>query len=151
MAEPITGLDEQTVSIRVFRFPEDYSAVYTLWKGAGPGIQLRRSDEPGEIEKKLTRDPNLFLVAEVGDQIIGSVVGGYDGRRGMVYHLAVEKGQRERGIGSKLMVEIEERLRSRGCIRYYSLVTQDNHEALQFYEQRGWKRMELYAYGKDID
>jgi ribosomal protein S18 acetylase RimI-like enzyme len=151
MAKPITGLDEQTVSIRVFRFPEDYSAVYTLWKGAGPGIQLRRSDEPGEIEKKLTRDPNLFLVAEAGDQIIGSVLGGFDGRRGMVYHLTVEKEQRERGIGSKLMAEIEERLRSKGCIRYYSLVTQDNHETLQFYEQGGWKRMELYAYGKDID
>ena len=54
------------------------------------GVHVGRSDTPAEIEKKLARDPDLFLVAECEQQIIGSVIGGYDGRRGMIYHLAVD-------------------------------------------------------------
>lgn len=137
--------------IRDFIFPEDYRAVYTLWRDAGPGIHLRRSDELSEIAKKLQRDPDLFLVAEMDHQIIGTVLGGFDGRRGMLYHLAVSPPQRERGIAGALMEELEKRLRERGCIRYYLLVTQDNQDAIRFYEQRGWERMDLYAYGKDLD
>ncbi len=136
--------------IREFRFPDDYDAVYALWKNAGEGIHLRRSDEPEEIEKKLQRDPDLFLVAETEGQIIGTVLGGFDGRRGMMYHLAVGRNYRQNGIGAQLMDELERRLREKGCIRYYLLVTTDNVEAIRFYEKRGWERMELYAYGKDL-
>ena len=55
--------------IRTFRFSDDYSAVYDLWENAGPGIHVRRSDQPDEILKKLKRDPDLFLVAEINGQI----------------------------------------------------------------------------------
>ncbi len=139
------------VSIREFSFPQDYPAVYALWSAAGPGIQLRRSDEPEEIAKKLTRDPDLFLVAEKNGHIVGAVLGGFDGRRGLVYHLAVDPACRQEGIGSRLMDELEARLRAKGCIRCYLLVTIDNRAAMQFYERRGWKRMEtVYTYGKDL-
>lgn len=138
-------------SIREFRFPEDYPAVYKLWTEAGPGIHLRKSDELGEIAKKMQRDADLFLVAEAEGKVIGSVLGGYDGRRGMVYHLAVADEFRLRGVGAELMDELERRLREKGCIRYYLLVTKDNRTAIRFYEKRGWKQMDdLRLYGKDI-
>jgi putative acetyltransferase len=93
----------------------------------------------------------LFLVAERQGVIIGSVLGGFDGRRGMVYHLAVAAGQRQQGVGEALMNELESRLRQKGCIRYYLLVTRDNLEAIRFYEKRGWRNMQdLFAYGKDL-
>lgn len=139
------------VTIRTFRFPEDYEAVYRLWAEAGDGIHLRRSDEPDEIEKKLRRDPDLFLVAEMGGRIVGAVLGGFDGRRGMMYHLAVAADVRRRGIGERLMEELERRLRAKGCIRYYLLVTRDNHDAIRFYEKRGWRWLDdLRVYGKDL-
>jgi ribosomal protein S18 acetylase RimI-like enzyme len=138
------------VDIRTLRFSDDYRAVYQLWKNAGPGIHVRRSDEPDEILKKLKRDPDLFLVAEINGQIVGSVFGGYDGRRGMMYHLAVAGEHRRKGIGQALVKELERRLREKGCIRYYLLVTMDNLEAIRFYESRGWQRMDLYIYGKDL-
>jgi ribosomal protein S18 acetylase RimI-like enzyme len=147
---PQAGRESKT-TIRNFVFPQDYPAVYQLWSKAGSGIHLRRSDEPGEIAKKLERDPDLFLVAEEDGQLIGSVLGGFDGRRGLVYHLAVAASHQKQGIGSALMAALEERLRQKGCIRYYLLVTHDNESAIQFYEARGWRRMDdLYAYGKDI-
>ncbi len=137
--------------IRQFRFPEDYPAVRALWEGAGPGINLRRSDEPQELEKKLARDPDLFLVAEAEGLIVGSVVGGFDGRRGMIYHLAVAPGYRRRGLGQALMDEVEQRLRQKGCIRCYLMVTKDNPDAVPFYEKRGWQRMDFVeTFGKDL-
>ncbi len=137
--------------LRTFRYPEDYPAVYDLWAHAGDGIHLRRSDEPREIEKKLQRDPDLFLVAEWRGEVVGAVLGGYDGRRGMMYHLAVRADLRGRGIGAALMSTLEERLRAKGCIRYYLLVTPDNTEAVRFYENRGWERLPLLVYGKNLE
>jgi ribosomal protein S18 acetylase RimI-like enzyme len=136
--------------LRQFQFPQDYEAVVALWRRAGPGIHVRRSDQPEEIRKKLERDPDLFLLVEVGDRIVGSVMGGFDGRRGMMYHLAVDQAYRERGIGAMLVDELERRLRAKGCIRYYLMVTYENQQAIEFYEKRGWERMNLYTYGKDL-
>jgi len=137
--------------LRQFQFPTDFSQVITLWQNAGPGIHLRRSDSKAEIVKKLRRDPDLFLVAETAGQIIGSVLGGYDGRRGMVYHLAVDTTYRNKGIGAALMNELEKRMKQKGCIRSYLLVTRDNADAIRFYQHRGWEQMDILIFGKDLD
>lgn len=122
-----------------------------LWQAVEKGIHLGRSDEPAEIQKKLQRDPDLFLVAELDDKIIGSVIGGFDGRRGLIYHLAVAASFRGRGIGSRLMSELESRLRSKGCLKCYLLVTIDNEEAMQYYERHGWEHMNgVKLYGKEL-
>ena len=145
-------MSDSSIKLRQFDFHRDYDAVYKLWSQAGPGIHLRRSDEPQEILKKVTRDPDLFLIAEAKNQIIGTVLGGFDGRRGMMYHLAVAERYRRQGVARSLMDELERRLSAKGCIRSYMLVTKDNHAAIQFYESLGWENMEdLYAYAKDID
>jgi ribosomal protein S18 acetylase RimI-like enzyme len=144
-------MPELPVQLREFRYPEDYAAVISLWNNAGPGIHVRRSDEPAEIQKKMLRDPDLFLVAEAGGMLIGSVIGGFDGRRGLIYHLAVDATLRQRGIGSLLMDEVERRLKDKGCIRCYLMVAAGNDGAFQFYEDRNWERMEtIYTYCKDL-
>lgn len=139
------------MSMRNFSFPVDYPKVYNLWKNAGNGIHLRLSDQTEEVKKKLERDPDLFILAEVDGKIVGTVMGGFDGRRGMMYHLAVDKAYRKRGIATSLVNELEKRLRAKGCVRYYLLVTKDNREAIEFYENLGWELMDdLLAYGKDL-
>jgi ribosomal protein S18 acetylase RimI-like enzyme len=95
------------------------------------GVSLGRSDTLEEIRKKLEHDPDLFLVVEEGGQVIGTVLGGFDGRRGLIYHLAVAASFRGRGIGSRLMEEIESRLRARGCLRCYLMVLADNEDAMR--------------------
>jgi ribosomal protein S18 acetylase RimI-like enzyme len=139
------------IRLREFRYPEDYPAARLLWESAGPGIQVRQSDEPQEIEKKLQRDPDLFLVAELGGKIVGTVLGGFDGRRGLVYHLAVDADYRQHGIGSLLMDEVEQRLKTKGCLKCYLMVTTENKNAMRFYEQRGWEWMNaIYTYTKEL-
>lgn len=136
--------------LREFQFPADYPQVLDLWRNAGSGIHVRRSDDPDEIEKKLQRDPDLFLVAEAEGKIIGSVLGGFDGRRGMVYHLAVAEPFRQQGLGAALMAELEARLVRKGCLRCYLLVTNENETAMRFYQNSGWERMDLQIYGKNL-
>ena len=136
--------------LREFRFPQDYPHVIDLWQNAGSGIHLRRSDEEQELAKKLQRDPDFFLIAEIDGQIIGTVLGGFDGRRGMVYHLAVEASFRKRGIGAFLMDELEKRMKQKGCIRSYLMVTHDNADAIRFYEALGWEQMDILTFGKDL-
>jgi predicted N-acetyltransferase YhbS len=67
----MNGSDWDSLSIRNFHYPDDYDKVLALWKSAGQGLHVRRSDEPGEIQKKLQRDPDLFLLAEQEGQVVG--------------------------------------------------------------------------------
>jgi ribosomal protein S18 acetylase RimI-like enzyme len=137
------------VNIRTFKYPDDYPSVVDLWERSDPDIQVSRSDTPNEIAKKIQRDPDLFLVADYQEEIIGVVMGGYDGRRGMIYHLAVDKEYRQVGVGTALMEAVEERLREKGCLRSYLMVRKDN-AATQFYEKNGWQALDIFVYGKDI-
>jgi ribosomal protein S18 acetylase RimI-like enzyme len=140
-----------SVRIRQFRFPDDYQQVFDLWNSIEKGVHVGRSDTPEEIAKKVGRDPDLFLVAECEAKIVGSVIGGYDGRRGLVYHLAVSQAFRSRGIGSQLMTEVEARLREKGCLKCYLLVTEDNSEVELYYRKRGWEPMNtIRLFGKEL-
>jgi ribosomal protein S18 acetylase RimI-like enzyme len=139
------------VQIREFLFPSDYEQVIELWRSIEKGVHLGRSDTSAEIEKKLSRDPDLFLVAESEGAIIGAVIGGFDGRRGLIYHLAVTASFRGQGIGSDLMTELESRLRAKGCLKCYLLVTVDNMEVADYYIHRGWQPMDqVQLYGKEL-
>ena len=102
------------------------------------GVRFSRSDVPAEIEKKIQRDPDLFLVAEEAEKIIATVIGGFDGRRGMIYHLAVAESHRRQGLADLLMAELEKRLIAKGAIRAYLLVHKDNLEARALYEKQKW-------------
>ncbi len=115
------------------------------------GVNVGRSDTRTEIEKKVARDPDLFLVAEADGCIIGSVIGGFDGRRGLIYHLAVSASFREQGVGSRLMEEVERRLRAKGCLKCYLMVLPDNPELEDYYRRRGWGRMDtIHLFGKEL-
>lgn len=141
---------QRAITIRDFCYESDLAEVLELWTHAGGGVRLGRSDDPAEIRKKLSRDPDLFLVAEAGGELVGAVMGGFDGRRGLVYHLAVRTDYRQQGTGDRLMSELEARMRAKGCLKSYLLVTEENFEAMRFYEKRGWERMPLLIFGKEL-
>src|SRR5512143_3968527 len=130
-----------SIQIREFRFPADYEEVYALWKSIEKGVSVGRSDTLAEIEKKVSRDPDLFLVAESDGCLVGSVIGGFDGRRGLIYHLAVAASFREQGVGSRLKEEVERRLRLKGCLKCYLMVLPNNTPLEEYYQRRGWKPM----------
>lgn len=136
--------------VRTFTW-DDWPQVLGLWQTAGPGIHLGRSDTPDEIRKKWAQDPDLFLVAQDEAALIGAVLGGFDGRRGIVYHLAVAPHRRREGIGRALMAEIERRLAAKGCVKSYLLATPENRQAVDFYRRLGWDVMDMVLMGKEFE
>jgi len=141
----------QSINIREFSFIDDYDRTLEFWQNIETGINVGRSDTAQEVRKKLERDPELFLVAEINHVIIGTVIGGYDGRRGAIYHLAVHKKYRGQGIGAMLLTEVETRLQAKGCLKCYMHVFADNTEAIQFYKNRGWHHgQEILFFAKEF-
>ena len=135
--------------VRTFRW-DDLPSVLALWQDAGPGVHLGRSDTPDEIRKKWEHDRDPFLVAEEDGRVIGAVLGGYDGRRGIVYHLAVTPRRRQNGIGRALMAEMDRRLAGKGCVKSYLLATPENQDAVAFYRRLGWQVMDMVLMGKEF-
>ncbi len=134
--------------IREIDLDEDYNEIRRLWERSGPGVQLSPSDELEELRRKLEHDPDLAIVIEEEGVILGTVFAGYDGRRGIIYHLAVQPERRAQGIGKTLMNEIEDRLRAKGCYKYYLLVRRELDQALSFYQSLGCEIMDLHILGK---
>lgn len=137
--------------IRPFDFERDYAAAIALWQTAGPGVHVGRSDAPDELRKKLARAPDRLLVAKVDGRLAGTALGGFDGRRGMVYHLAVDPTQRSRGLATALMTDLEHRLRAKGCLKCYLMVDAGTAELVAFYQRLGWEIMAVQALGKVLD
>jgi ribosomal protein S18 acetylase RimI-like enzyme len=123
------------VHIRSFEWA-DYAAVTAVWQASGREVVPR-----AELAAKLTRDPELFLIAEVGATLAGVVMGTYDGRRGWILRLAVHPAHRRAGMASRLVSELESRLAALGCPRINLLVLPDNLDGLRFWQALGYLPM----------
>ena len=136
--EQVSQTVKAVFQLRTFCMRE-YEQVVDLWLRAG--IKVGPSDSRAGISQRLQRDEDLFLVAlDANEQVIGAVLGGFDGRRGWVNHLAVEPQLQRAGVGKALLETIEERLRARGCLKVNLLVAGTNTQVLGFYEKQGFQR-----------
>ena len=128
----------------------DYAVVYVLWQRGD--LWMRPSDGPEQTLIKLARDPQLFLVArDAGGAIVGTVMGGWDGRRAYVYHLAVLPGRTRQGIATLLMHELEERFRSLGALKVKTQILADNEVSKAFFAARGYAReSDCEPWGKEL-
>ena len=120
-----------------------------MWKEAG--LILRPGDDLDSIRLKLQRDADLFLVAREGSVVVGCVMGGWDGRRGWIYHLAVKPSHQRRGIARALVRELELRLVGKGAKRVNAQIYQSNTASLQFFSACGYEvRPDLVMIGKAL-
>jgi len=116
----------------------DYDNVYSLWLNtSGMGLNDIDDSEAG-IKKYLLRNPDTCFVAEKNSTIIGVVLSGHDGRRGLVYHLAVKASEREQGIGNALLENAIEALKGEGISKVYIMIFKNNAAGNAFWEKRGF-------------
>jgi len=128
-----------TVHIRPMTI-DDYDRVLALWDGT-PGIGLGTADSREAIAGYLERNPGLSLVAEAGRDgpaVVGAVLCGHDGRRGYLYHLAVDPAARRNGVGRALVAHCMDALAALGIERCHILVFRDNGPGTAFWLAGAW-------------
>jgi len=126
-------------TIRRFRLG-DYPAVVRLWRRA-KGVEVAEGDDRTGILAYLKRNPGLSQVAIHERRIVGAVLCGHDGRRGLIYHLAVSPKHQGAGIGSRLVENCVAGLKAKGIRRVLILVAKDNPEGRAFWQARGFEKI----------
>lgn len=127
----------------------DYREVYALWQAAG--ISLGASDEYAEILKFRQQNPDSFLVGrEAGaGGMIAVCLGGFDGRRGYIHHLAVKPEFQKKGYGSQILEQVMQRLKQKGALKVHLFIESRNAGVVGFYDNAGWtKRSDIIVMSK---
>ena len=127
----------ETISIRAFSI-EDYDAAVELWQRV-EGLEIAEGDDRESIAQFLARNPGLSRVVTDGSATVGVALCGHDGRRGHIYHLAVDPAYQGRGLGKRLLDECLEGLRRTGVKRVIIMVADNNPRGLGFWRRCGWE------------
>lgn len=139
-------MDSSNLKIRIIK-NKDKPHVVKLWN------KVFKNDPPwneprGVISRKMTIQKDLFLVGELDGQIVATVVGGYDGFRGWIYHLAVAPPYQRKGFGKVLMLEIEKKLKNLGCPKINLQVRFSNLTVVEYYKNLGYSIEDHVSMGK---
>ena len=138
-----------SITIRTF-LPEDYDGALELWKGT-PGIGLSSADGRAEILAYLARNPGMSHVACDGSRIVGTILCGHDGRRGLIHHLVSAADVRRRGVARRLLAAGMESFREAGIQKVHLFVYHANDEGLAFWRAVGAQyRGELALYSISV-
>jgi ribosomal protein S18 acetylase RimI-like enzyme len=117
----------------------DYPKIINLWKNT-EGVGLSGNDDSKEsIEIFLDKNPNTCFIAEINEEIIGTIMGGNDGRRGHIYHLMVKPEYRKNGIAKELLEQTEKGFEKEGIRKIFLTVFKKNEIGNNFWEKSGYK------------
>jgi ribosomal protein S18 acetylase RimI-like enzyme len=145
----MAGASADSLELRGFGF-EDYEAAIELWKRC-PGVGLSSADGKPEIATFLEKNPGLCFAAWAEGRLAGTSLCGSDGRRGYLYHVAVDPARRGRGIGRALAEASLAGLSRAGIKKCHLFVLADNEAGSAFWRAIGWTgRDDIYVFSKDV-
>src|SRR5438552_18587960 len=116
----------------------DYDAALLLWQRV-EGLEIAEGDDRQGVAPFLARKSALSRVAIGGSAIVGVALCGNDGRRGHIYHLAVDPAYQGSGPGKRLLDECLDGLRGTGVKRVIIMVADDNPRGREFWKRCGWE------------
>ena len=119
----------------------DYDQAYELWR-ATEGVYLDEEDSREGITLYLRRNHGLCFVATVGARLVGTVLCGHEGRRGILRHLVVAPEYRTQGIATDLINHVRSALAKEGIRKCNTFVLDSNLDGRKFWEHMGWHRLD---------
>ena len=122
-------------SIRAFE-PEDHAAAWQLWESAD-GIGLSSANSFESVCRFLQRNPTSCFVVTDDNVLVGTILCGHDGRRGLIHSLAVGSSHRRRGLGRLLVTRALAALKQEGIEKCHLLVFNENAEGRAFWRGIG--------------
>jgi N-acetylglutamate synthase len=128
----------------------DYQAAVELWQRV-EGLEIAEGDDSQGVAHFLAHNPGLSRVAVDRDVIVGVALCGHDGRRGHIYHLAVDPAYRRDGLGRRLLRECLGELRKTKVKRVIILVARENERGAEFWKGCGFEAIpDAVAMGIDV-
>ena len=116
---------------------DDYEAAYALWIKCGNGLNDKDDSREG-IDKYLKRNPATSFVATVDGKVVGVILCGHDGRRGIIQHACVSPDCRRMGIGTELVNLALTALKEEGINKVLLVAFKKNEKGNAFWESQGF-------------
>lgn len=120
----------------------DIQGMRNLWGGTS-GIGIGVGDDELSLQAFIARNPTTNFVLKDKGEIVGTVLGGFDGRRGYIYHLAVQLDYQDQGYGKLLLEQATSALQEIGAQRIHLFVLTANERAIAFYKTQNWEMRDL--------
>jgi ribosomal protein S18 acetylase RimI-like enzyme len=129
---------------------KDYDEVFSLWKNTeGMGLHSDTDSKKG-ILRYLKRNPGMSFVARENGRLVGTVLCGQDGRRGHLYHLAIDRSYRKKGIAKALVNRALSKLAAIGFSKCTLCAFVKNYAGRKFWRHTGWtERPDIIMMAKD--
>ena len=112
----------------------DYEESYSLWILCGNGLN-DKDDSPEGIGKYLKRNPATSFVATCDGKVVGVILCGHDGRRGIIQHTCVAPDMRRYGIGKKLVELAVDALKAEGINKVFLVAFKKNDKGNNYVDR----------------
>ncbi|MDD2707022.1 MAG: GNAT family N-acetyltransferase [Verrucomicrobiae bacterium] len=120
---------------------DDYEQCAELWSHAKEVKEYSVSDSRSRIDLFLRMNPDTCFVADADGQIIGTILGGFDGRRAYIYHLVVGREMHGHLVGCCLLEKTLVAMRRKGVEKVYVFVpVKHNLHGIAFWESQRWEK-----------
>jgi ribosomal protein S18 acetylase RimI-like enzyme len=137
------------LSFEIVRYKSEFEgAVVDLWRKCS--LIVPQNDPVVDIRKKIDYQPELFFIALLDGQVVGSVMAGYEGHRGWLNYLAVLPAYQGQGYGRKLVERAIAELKKLDCLKVNLEVRKSNSSVIDFYIHLGFKDNEIIGLGKKL-
>ena len=128
---------QEKLTIRTMTM-EDYDDLYKVWMEIS-GFGIRSIDDSREgVERFIRRNPTTSMVAYYGDELVGGILCGHDGRRACLYHVCVKEQYRKHGIGQKMVKACMEALKEEKINKINLIAFKKNEVGNRFWKGLGW-------------
>ena len=134
-------------TIRQYKDTTDRTQVIALWRNVF-GYETAHNEPNLAISKKIATQDGLLFVAVDNNNIMGTIMAGYDGHRGWLYSVAVHPSKRLSGLGSMLVHHAEKALANLGCLKINLQLLATNEATAAFYKSLGYSVEPRVSMGK---
>ncbi len=128
--------------------PDNQQAVINLWQACN--LVVAWNDPIKDIQRKMLVDPDLFLIGELSEDIVATVMGGYEGHRGWINYLAVSPEHQRKGYARAMMQQVEVLILQKGSPKINLQVRSNNIDVVHFYQAIGYDIENAVGLGKRL-
>ncbi len=124
--------------------PREIAEILNFWESNAENGS-RPTDTTDAIRTLIEKDPEALILAVDNNEIIGTIIAGWNGWRSGLYRLAVRDDRRGKGIGRLLVERALERFASFGVTRVDAMVLDDNEAAHRAWASYGFTRQDNWS------